>query len=170
VNNQRLDLGGVDDVHVESFGEPGQRTFRIHVQKGSGTVSLWLEKYQVTLLGSAIEELLERVSASNRPASTDSGSTFLGELEVRAGELSLAYNEERNAFTLEAGEFESAFDLETITFQADRGQIEGVQGEIEKIVAASRPRCVLCGTPLTGEPHFCPGQNGHAKLKVDEPS
>jgi uncharacterized repeat protein (TIGR03847 family) len=170
VNNQRLDLGGVDDVHVESFGEPGHRTFRIQVHKASGTVSLWLEKFQVTLLGTAIEELLERVPGTNRSASTDEGSAFLGELEVRAGELSLAYSEGSNAFTLEAGEFESAFDLQTITFQAERSQLEAVQAEIEKIVAASRPRCVLCGTPLTGEPHFCPGQNGHAKLKVDEPS
>jgi len=170
VNNQRLDLGRVDDFQIESFGEPGQRTFRIHISKTGGTVSLWLEKYQVTMLGSAIEELLSRLPGTNRESVMEPGSTFLGELEVRAGELSIAYNQESNSFLVEAGDFESAFDLETITFQSDRVHLQTLHAEIEKIVAASRPRCVLCGTPLTGEPHFCPGQNGHAKLKVDEPS
>jgi hypothetical protein len=40
--------------------------------------------------------------------------------------------------------------------------------EIDGIVAGSRPRCVLCGAPLTGEPHFCPQQNGHARLHTDD--
>jgi uncharacterized repeat protein (TIGR03847 family) len=167
VNSQRLDLGRVDDVHVESFGQPGERTFRIRIQKAGGSVSLWIEKYQVVLLGNAIGELLGRTTEARDPQ-FDDGVGFLGELEVHVGALTIAYDGERAVFVVEASEFESAFDLQTITFQADRAQFDAMNGEIGSIVAGSRPRCVLCGTPLTGEPHFCPQQNGHAKTRMEE--
>ena len=169
MNSQRLELGRVDDVHVESFGEPGQRTFRIHVEKVGGTVSLWLEKFQVEMLGTAIGELLTQTPEVGPMEDTDPGITFMGDLEVRVGSMALGYNVVRNSFLIEASEFESAFDLEQITFELDRDQFTSMQSEIDTIVAASRPRCVLCGTPLTGEPHFCPEQNGHTRLKADEP-
>ena len=47
-------LGPVDGVTAESFGEPGRRTFRLFAQTGPGRVSLWLEKEQVVMLGSAL--------------------------------------------------------------------------------------------------------------------
>ena len=169
MNSQRLDLDRVDDVHVESFGEPGQRTFRIRVEKLGGTLSLWLEKFQVEMLGTAISELLSQAPEGDAEPDPEPGITFMGDLEVRVGAMSLGYNRSQHVFLVECSEFQSAFDLETITFQADRSQFSVMQDEIETIVSASRPRCVLCGTPLTGEPHFCPEQNGHAKLKTDEP-
>lgn len=169
MNSQRLELGRVDDVHVESFGEPGQRTFRIRVEKLGGTLSLWLEKFQVEMLGVAVDELLARTASGEPTGEADPGITFLGDLEVRVGSLAIGYDADQKVFQIETSEFESAFDLESIVFQTSREQISVVRSEIENIVAASRPRCVLCGTPLTGEPHFCPEQNGHARLKAEEP-
>jgi uncharacterized repeat protein (TIGR03847 family) len=168
VNSQRLDLGRADDVHVESFGEPGQRTFRIHVKKGTGQVSLWIEKFQVVLLESALAELLERTSSGTATDEDPGLLSFMGELEVQVGGLAIAYLQEDHLFVVEATELSSAFDLETITFRLDREQIQSMRNESERLVAASRPRCVLCGTPLTGEPHFCPQQNGHARVRTDD--
>jgi uncharacterized repeat protein (TIGR03847 family) len=166
VENQRLDLGVVT-LHAESFGEPGKRTFRLQSDTGEGQVWLWLEKEQLAMLGSAIDEILQRVPAplGASPESTATGR-FMGELEVRVGSLTLGYDREQDGFTLEAGEFESAFSLESITLIAARADLERVSQEIASIVAAGRPRCPLCGTPLGGSPHFCPPSNGHTEVTV----
>jgi uncharacterized repeat protein (TIGR03847 family) len=164
VNTRRLDLGLVDDVDAESFGEPGQRTFRLHAQTAEGSVSLWLEKEQVAMLGSAIEELLDRVPDEYglQPASAGSRA-FVGDLEVKVGSLAIGYDPDHAAFSVEAGEFTSPFDLESISFLASRDHFSRMRDQIDQIVAASRPRCILCGRPLSGEPHFCPESNGHAR-------
>lgn len=152
---------------AESFGEPGQRTFRLLAETGEGSVSLWLEKEQVVMLGSAIDELLERVPSGDDPAAPVA-PTLIGEFEVRVGALSLGYNGEYNGFVLEATEFVAPFDFESIRLIASRRQLEHVSDQIDRIVAASRPRCPLCGTPLTGQPHFCPQSNGHARVTEEE--
>lgn len=166
VESRRLDLGLVLDLSVQAFGEPGQRTFRLLASTDDGTVSFWMEKEQVVLLGDAVEELLRRVSAPGGmdPTRVDTGESFRGELEVRLGSLEIGYDRSRDGFTLAAAEFESPLPIDVIALLADRRHLEAIRAEIERIVAASRPRCVLCGHPLTGEPHFCPPSNGHASL------
>jgi uncharacterized repeat protein (TIGR03847 family) len=160
-----MDLGVVRDVHAESFGEPGNRTFRLIIPQSNGSVSLWLEKEQVVMLGSAIRELLRRVPGNqgHEPAESD-GASFLGEIEARVGSLAVGYDPERMGFSIEASDFISAFELESIRFMTDRSVFEALGDELQKIASAGRPRCPLCGRPLTDEPHFCPPSNGHARL------
>lgn len=165
MESQDLDLGVVRDVVAESFGEPGQRTFRLVIHQGDGAVSLWLEKEQIVMLGSAVRELLRRVppDQGHEPADSKAGN-FLGELEFRVGSLAVGYDPERLGFSVEASDFVSAFDLESIRFMANRAAFERLGTQLDAIASAGRPRCPLCGRPLTGEPHFCPESNGHARL------
>lgn len=162
-----MDLGLVIDLAAESFGEPGQRTFRLLARTSEGTASLWLEKEQIVSLGAALEELLERVPGGNEPSSP-SGPVFVGELEVRVGSLTLGFNADREGFVMEASDFVSPFDFAAIRLAATRSQLERVEEQIGQIVAGGRPRCSLCGTPLTGEAHFCPPSNGHAHLSAED--
>ena len=165
VDGQRLDLGLVNVVRAEVFGEPGQRTFRILIQTAEGRVSLWLEKQQLVMLGSALEELLDRIPADG-PELMDLGphGTFVGELEVKVASLAIGYDQQSHLFRLEAGDFESVFALAAISLSARREQFVEMKAQIEEIAMGSRPRCPLCGTPLTGQPHFCPESNGHARV------
>ncbi len=167
VDSRRIDLGRVEELTAESFGEPGQRTFRLLAKTSEGTVSLWLEKEQVVVLGSAIEELLARVPDGDEP-SAPAVATFVGELEVRVGSLSLGYSGEYEGFVIEASDFISPFDFEAILLLASRTQLEAVEEQIGNIVSRGRPRCPLCGTPLSGTPHFCPPSNGHAHLRDEK--
>ncbi|HZU12863.1 MAG TPA: DUF3090 family protein [Chloroflexota bacterium] len=162
MENHRLDLGLVSRLTVESFGEPGERTFRMLAEVADGSVSFWLEKQQIVMLGAAMEELLERVGPSRGREPPQTGTTFAGELEVRAGTLALGYDAAADGFRFEASDFLTTLPVSTIVWLASREQIESSVAQIEVIAAASRPRCVLCGTPLSGEPHFCPESNGHA--------
>jgi uncharacterized repeat protein (TIGR03847 family) len=165
VDGATLDLGSVAEARVESFGEPGRRTFRILVSAGTAQVSVWLEKEQVVALGSAIGQLLERVPSGYGHHPSASGDDALsGDLEVRVGALSVGYDSEAAGFVFEASEFESPLGIDNVRFVANRQQLSAMDDQIKEIVAGSRPRCVLCGTPLTGEPHFCPPSNGHTRV------
>ncbi len=167
VDSQRLDLGLVDSIRAQTFGDPGQRTFRLLVKTTEGEVSLWMEKEQLMLLGSAIEEVLQRMPEpqGEEPAG-EAESAFRGELEVRVGSLAVGYDTQGRSFLVEASDFTSPFDLSSIRLLARRADFARVAGEISEIVAAGRPRCPLCGTPLLGVVHFCPPSNGHARLTV----
>ena len=150
MDNRHLDLGLVRSIKAESFGEPGQRTFRLLIEAGAGTISLWLEKQQLAMAGSAIEEVLRRIPASHgREPSSDVQNSFVGELEVHVGTLSIGYDGERGGFSLEAADFESPFELEGMSLLAARPLFEEVAKEVAVIVAAGRPRCPLCHTPLS---------------------
>jgi uncharacterized repeat protein (TIGR03847 family) len=167
VDTRSLDIGLVVELSAEAFGERGQRTFRLLAASPEGKVSLWLEKEQVVALGTAIEELLLRVPAGASPMVPERPG-IVGDLEVRVGALSIGYSARYEGFVLEATEFISAFDLDTIRLYATRSQLEVVRQEIEEIVAAGRHRCLLCGTPLTDGPHFCPPSNGHAHVALSD--
>src|ERR1039457_3843945 len=54
-DGRRLNLGVVQQLEAESFGDPGQRTFRLRATTSSGGVDLWLEKEQIVALGAAVE-------------------------------------------------------------------------------------------------------------------
>jgi uncharacterized repeat protein (TIGR03847 family) len=169
VDTSSLELGLVARLTVQSFGEPGRRTFRILAETGEGTVSLWLEKEQVVGLASAVEQLLDRVSQprGSQPE-TRKAPTFLGDLEVKVASLAVGYDATVDAFTLTGSEFLTDLPLERISLLASREQLEAAREQCEEIVAAGRPRCVLCGAPLTGEPHFCPEQNGHTPVTPED--
>jgi uncharacterized repeat protein (TIGR03847 family) len=167
VDARRLDLGLVQSLHAEAFGEPGERTFRLHASTSDGEVSLWLEKEQMVMLGSAVEDVLERVPADlGREPDDEPGTSFQGSLDARVGTLAIGFDPAHAGFTVEASDLEAAFELEEIVLLATRAHFQGLEEEINDIVAQSRPRCVLCGTPLTGGPHFCPESNGHTETSL----
>ena len=51
--------------------------------------------------------------------------------------------------------------------QANREQMQALSRQALEVVAAGRPRCPLCNTPLTGPTHWCPRSNGHAPLPTE---
>lgn len=165
MDTRRLDLGLADDVVAQSFGEPGQRTFRLLVTLPSGTLSVWLEKQQMLMLSAAIQELLEQTpSGQGIVVQSPDYPALSGEMEVKAGSLSIGYQSSSHGYVLEAGDFISSFDLDHIRFTASRQHLHTVRDQIEEIGRGGRPRCSLCGTPLTGGPHFCPESNGHTPV------
>lgn len=165
MNDRRLDLGPVESLRAESFGEPGQRTFRLLAHAGEGTVSLWLEKQQLAMLGAALEDLLERTPGGHEMTPSEPESSgFVGDLEVRVGSLAVGFDPDGAGFSLEAADFTSALGLSSIVLNARRDQFTSLEHEISEIVSQSRPRCPLCGQPLSADPHFCPESNGHARV------
>ncbi len=117
------------------------------------------------MLGAALEDLLERTPEHHDvTAPTSESSGFVGELEVQVGSLAVGFDPEGDGFTLEASDFTSALGLSSVSLGAQRDQFVELEREILEIVSQGRPRCPLCGRPLTSGPHFCPESNGHSRV------
>jgi len=164
----RLNLGVVQELSAEAFGEPGQRTFRLRATTASGNVDLWLEKEQILALGAAAVQILERVPAGQgaQPRPVTEAAQVSGEVTAKAGSLSLAFDATQNAFAIEATDlWEATLEVQGLLLLANREQLALVGEQVDAIASAGRPRCPMCGLPLTGSGHFCPPSNGHAKVQ-----
>jgi uncharacterized repeat protein (TIGR03847 family) len=130
-----------------------------------------MEKEQLQALGLAVDQMLTPI----KPVWSSTQSETLGpapvhnsvgsaNVEVQVGRMGLGYDENAKLFVVVAHDAESEAD-EPPTFRClvPRGTLAGLSDKISALTAAGRARCPLCGQPLDGGPHFCPGSNGHAK-------
>ena len=168
-----------------TVGQPGDRTFYLQARGGGRLVSVALEKVQVQVLAEKLDELLDEVrrrqgSTSAVPLAASVDVEDVQPLdspideEFRVGTLALAWDDEDGTVIVEAqsaqpGEEEQATGTATpgefggdllrvrITPEAARAFAKRAQ----RVVAAGRPPCPLCGNPLDPEGHVCPRQNGH---------
>jgi len=164
----QYDFGEVDDVDVETFGQPGQRTFRIIAESGGRTASLWIEKEQLQALGLVIEQHLN--PAGGRGYTGPRGVLSLAgrfpaqpTVDFKIGRLAVGFDETARSFRLTAHDIEDA-ESERPAFTAivHAPQAITLGTKAAEIVAAGRPRCPLCGAPMDN-PHVCPATNGHAR-------
>ena len=167
-----------------TVGQPGDRTFFLQATGNGQTVSVALEKMQVSALAERLDELLDEVrrrqgAESIVPAVSPAQLEDVAPLEVpveeefRVGTLALAWDDADALVIIEA--------------QSDSGDAEDSEAETEdpetaadvlrvrltpavarafakralRVVAAGRPPCPLCGNPLDPDGHICPRQNGH---------
>ncbi|MDX6199285.1 MAG: hypothetical protein QOJ79_2436 [Actinomycetota bacterium] len=169
-----------------TVGQPGERTFYLQASGGGRIVSVALEKVQVAILAERLEELLEEVrrrGAGEVPAvapkeleDTAPLDTPIEE-EFRVGSMGLAWDGDDELVVIEAlaqQEAENEEDLVEPLSDVDEGP-DAVRVRItadaarafikraERVVAAGRPPCPLCGLPLDPEGHICPRQNGHRR-------
>ncbi len=169
MNDRRLNLGLVESLTAESFGEPGSRTFRLLAATPSGEVGLWLEKEQLVALSLAVKRILERVPDPQgmTPRPVTRAAEVSGEVRAKVGSLSLAFDRVQDAFVFEATDLDEAtLDVQTLLLLATRGHLSRIQEQVDEIIAGGRPRCVMCGRPMGPGPHFCPPSNGHAHVEA----
>ena len=168
-----------------TVGQPGDRTFFLQASGSGRTVSVALEKAQVSVLADRLEELLEEVRRRGvgevpptAPAELEDTApldTPLDE-EFRVGSMGLAWDGEVERVVIEAlaqpadeaeAEVEPMSDVPegpavlrvVITAEAARAFVRRAQ----RVVAAGRPPCPLCSLPLDPDGHVCPRQNGHRR-------
>jgi uncharacterized repeat protein (TIGR03847 family) len=177
----RHNMGRVDWIGAEAMGVPGQRTFRLMAMAEESSAQLWLEKEQLQALAEAIARMLLEIDAEGGGGlhtSTPSGPNpkppnfpVSPEIEFQVGALGLRYDPQRDLIALEAFEQDIPDDSPpSLRCLATRQQMEALQTNSLEVVSAGRPRCPLCGSPLSeaGMPHFCPPTNGHQRLEVEE--
>jgi uncharacterized repeat protein (TIGR03847 family) len=175
-------MGRARWIGAESVGVPGQRTFRLLISTSQSSAQLWLEKEQLQALVDAIARMLAEIDMERgqtmRPARElmpnlkPPDFPSAPEIELHVGALGMRYDGQRDVVALEAFDRDAPEEEETPAVRCliAREQIERLQQNGAEVIAGGRPRCPLCGTPLssTGVPHFCPPTNGHQKLTSDD--
>jgi uncharacterized repeat protein (TIGR03847 family) len=189
VAGQLFEFEFPDRFVAGTVGQPGERTFYLQATAGARIVSVALEKVQVALLAEKLEELLDEVrrrqgADSVVPAAAPRELEDVAPLgtpieeEFRAGTLALAWDDDDGSVLVEAqsAEGEPAEDPETgAATAADGTEFTGdllrvrMRPDVarafirraQRVVAAGRPPCPLCGNPLEPQGHVCPRQNGH---------
>ena len=168
-----------------TVGQPGDRTFFLQASGAGSTTSVALEKVQVQVLAERLEELLETVRRTTgaevpvvAPRELEDTAPLDApvEEEFRVGALGLAWDAETERVVIEAlaqpedeaqSEVEPLSDAEegpavlrvVLTASSARAFVKRAQ----RVVAAGRPPCPLCGLPLDPQGHVCPRQNGHRR-------
>ena len=142
-------LGRLSGIEPVTFGQPGQRTFRLDLHAGSAFCSVWMEKEQLFQLGVYLKDIVGALSAEDKARESHEG--------------------ESNSFYVQAHERETEEDqqeMESVSFWITVAQAEALSEESLKICAAGRPTCFLCGQPINPEGHVCPRANGHTVLEA----
>jgi len=170
-----------------TVGPPGERTFYLQARGGGRTVSVALEKVQVSLLAEKLEELLGEANSRFGLTLPESSDLVDNEPldapvdeEFRVGTLGLAYDVEDSSVIIEAiaveeAEFEAEAENEAtdeenpeIPDHLDRLRVrltpQAVRDFVDRarrVLSAGRPPCPLCGQPLDPAGHLCPRNNGY---------
>lgn len=164
----RLDLGLATYLKAEALGAPGQRRFRLLVQSPQGSACLWLEKEQLQALAQALAQLLAQHPSRGRspeplPQPIPSpGFSDPPTFEGQVFQMGLGYDREADQLVLLVYErTDPPSTTPAVSCRAAPPQARALSQEIWEVCAAGRPRCPLCGVPLDGPQHVCPGSNGH---------
>lgn len=162
------DFGVVDEIDVEAIGEPGQRTFRVLVERGPDTACLWVEKEQLQALGLILQQ---QMTQFGRRRSRGEGAVLTlaarfpprPTVDFKVGRLAVGFDPDRRNFVITAHSVDAVSGGDpTFVCRASRAQVRALTGKIAEVIAAGRPRCPLCGEPVEGT-HVCPLANGHVR-------
>jgi uncharacterized repeat protein (TIGR03847 family) len=165
-----------------TVGQPGERTFYLQASGAGRTVSVALEKLQVSLLADRLDELLGEVQRRlgvDMPDAIDTSDLEPLEMpieeEFRVGAMGLAWDGDDQLVVVEAqAQGDEPADESTVLEDVEDGpdvlrvrmtaeSARAFVARARKVLAAGRPPCPLCNLPLEPEGHVCPRQNGYRR-------
>jgi uncharacterized repeat protein (TIGR03847 family) len=172
-----------------TVGEPGDRSFYLQAIQEARTVSVLLEKQQVSVLADRISALLQEVvrrfGADDLP--DEEPGTDLDPLavpleeEFRVGTMGLGWDAESRSIVVELlAVTEEEVDESVVLDDTEEGpdalrvflspvQAKAFADRAERVVTAGRPPCPLCAEPLDPEGHVCVRLNGyHTRSPVED--
>lgn len=156
----------IEGAIAEAIGEPGQRRFRIIATAGGQTTIMWMEKQQLDALARAIDQILLKIGEEFQQSETTNAPALDFDLKTRqqfrVGKLEIGFDQERDRLLIIGYDIESADEAgPSLAAYLTRDLARQLSAEAAAVVAAGRPRCVLCGLPMGPGPHACAHQNGH---------
>ena len=174
-----------------TVGEPGDRAFYLQAVEEARTISVLLEKQQVTVLAERIGALLQEISRRFGAEVTEEVSEDQVDVEplavpleeeFRVGTMGLGWDADSKSIVVELLAFtEEEIDESVVLDDTEEGpdalrvflspvQARAFAARAERVISAGRPPCPLCAEPLDAEGHICPRQNGYHRRAVTEGS
>ena len=170
----RYKMGAAQSVSAETFGRPGQRTFRLVAEAGRAQSFIWLEKEQLFQLALYLQQAVKQLGESVGDKESAPGERpWMGdplEQDFRARQMQLEYDREANCFVIHAYEGDEddpdAGAQTSVSFWMTMAQSSELADQALRICAAGRPPCFLCGAPIDPDGHRCARANGHAVFET----
>jgi uncharacterized repeat protein (TIGR03847 family) len=173
---QVFDFEPPDRFVAGTVGQPGERTFYLQASGNGRVVSVALEKVQVALLADRLGDLLDEAHRrlgvdvpAEAPELEDTAPLDAPvDEEFRVGSLGLAWDGDSSTVLIEATadsddeEFPEE-ERDVLRVRISAGTARAFIARAERVVAAGRPPCPLCGLPLDPAGHICPRQNGYRR-------
>jgi uncharacterized repeat protein (TIGR03847 family) len=167
-----LELGVARGIDAQSFGQPGERTFRLRVVGDSGqTASIWLEKEQLQALSLALKQMLAQLEYEQEPPSADAGPfPSSADHDFRAGRLGMGFHPPDRTVVLYTYELGMSDEEEepTLRVRLTQEHCASLGVNLDDIIAGGRPVCPLCGAPMDSAGHACIRSNGHSKQPIPD--
>ena len=171
-----------------TIGEPGDRAFYLQAIEDSRTVSVLLEKQQVSVLAERISALLQEITRrfgaelAVEPGTDDVDPLAVPlEEEFRVGTMGLGWDADSSSVVVELlAVTEEEVDESVVLDDTEEGpdalrvflspvQAKAFADRAERVVSAGRPPCPLCAEPLDPEGHVCVRLNGyHQRSPVED--
>lgn len=169
-----------------TVGEPGDRSFFLQAVHEARVVSVALEKQQVQVLadrvGLLLDEVARRFGAEVPPSDADPSDidplVTPVDAEFRVGTMGLGWDADAGAVVVELLAItETEIDESVVLDDTEEGpdavrvflspeQAREFAARSERVIAAGRPPCPLCGEPLTAGGHMCVRTNGYRRGPV----
>ncbi|QNG18733.1 DUF3090 domain-containing protein [Rhodococcus triatomae] len=166
-----------------TVGEPGDRAFYLQAVHDARVVSVLLEKQQVQVLADRMGLLLDEVhrrfgtEVPLQPAEPEDVKPLVTPIdaEFRVGTMGLGWDADAEAVVVELlAVSETDFDESVVLDDSEEGpdavrvfltpiQAREFSLRSERVIAAGRAPCPLCGEPLAPEGHVCIRTNGYRR-------
>jgi uncharacterized repeat protein (TIGR03847 family) len=165
-----------------TVGEPGDRAFYLQAIEEARTISVLLEKQQVSVLAERIEALLAEIArrfgsevdtGPEEPSSDNDPLAVPLEEEFRVGTMGLGWDADSKSIVVELlAVSEEEVDESVVLDDTEEGpdalrvflspvQARAFADRAEKVVSAGRAPCPLCAEPLDPQGHVCVRLNGY---------
>ena len=160
-----IELGLALHVEAETFGEPGDRTFRLRVAGASSeTAGLWMEKQQFVALSLAFGQVLSQIRHQDRATGTPQYK-FPDTLdhEFKVGRMAVGLDASDRTIALYTYDISDEEESDpTLRVKLSLDQCATLRPQLEDIVSGGRPLCPLCQQPADPAGHGCIRANGHS--------
>lgn len=159
----------VDMFTVGTVGQPGSRTFFLHVRADGLRMAVKCEKQQAAAISQYLEKVLSDLPpAEDRPISGAMEMAEPGETLFVLGPIGLGYDRSNDKVLLqleEVGEVDEDGEMVDdenrghIRIYISRGQAAAFTAHAANVIESGRPECRWCGNPMDPDGHPCPRMN-----------
>ena len=174
MTSQQWSFDQPDRFIVGTIGAPGEREFYFQIRQKNTLVSLATEKSQAAALAERITTIIREIKKSAplsviNPAPTDDQPLELPlDSEFAVGAIGIAFDpsllEIEISFRAEdADETEDEGTSPVVEVHLNLSMAQAFAQRTMALVAAGRPLCPFCISPIDPRGHLCPRANGYRR-------
>lgn len=165
-----IELGLARAIGAESFGEPGNRTFRLRIiGQNAESASLWMEKEQFQALSLAFGQVLSELRHSGGGEASVHEYPEVADHDFKVGRMALSIDTAGRTVILYLSDMEAGeTDDPTLRVDVTHDHCAALREQLDEIVSRGRPVCPLCHGPMDEGGHACIRGNGHSSQPIPE--